>query len=922
MKKRRLDLRVYGRGLNMNSAEVESCLQAQAETIENLLTQLNQTDTAPLASALRAALQREETLKQQCGELLESIYLDVDDDKRMSYLAQSLDSQNRGLQDENARLKQELAVLQEQVGLLRRSSTSPKKQLHKTSPKKQALLEHLLEALATKDMYTAAYKWRDVDYVQLDAESPENNYENLREIVKLRDKQLATLERDLRTKTKEPTMALERLIREIQEKDAEIDLLKNSILNDCDPKDPSPEVRALKDRVYALQLTLERRELDIRELLGEYESLRKELREGHELQSTQQHELSVLKDLPQDFRIQDLIAEAEEAKALLRHREQEASRLLADLVEVQGDRDNLRLKLVQIQTTQDELNSRKTSFEKEAQILRLQTELKLLKSRSPYPDLKECLRRALLRTERSPGAIEQEMKDVLAVVDNELCQRVSEELASFSASLSSGVSTGRQSSRRLNESLNLSPDRSSDVPWNLQRSEHEARQSQSQVDQNKAEVVRMRSLYDEEHKAHQKCLKLLKDAHPSIAEYELMREDYFHGLQANLNRIIEQLTKRVEALVADIRSKNDELLQQEARYEADMKRLADRVKVECARYTEVGERLNQEVARHRETKDRLDAFEAKGSAYGVDEFKRLQGSLRESEMNVGSLQDRVQELQRNLVDKTRHVEELETEVVDLKEQAERIYASEQALYSKLLKSANPQTDILPKRGLEAARLEVQNLTEANLEHQSLLAKLEDEVSLLKGQLTDSKTELHSLGLKHHALIQDYTALKEAHSHEVTELKLKLLSIPEPSFEESNEARGARQAIAELEVELSQARRVAETSAVEAKRLRFEATQFDEAKDAYELKAKQQADSLKTLKLEVARLKRFEEQIDELNTDNEILRQEIEALRTDKAKLRRKFEDSETSRESARQATSEAEDLRNQLDFLKRTVRLT
>lgn len=902
----------------MKAAEIEACLRAQAQTIESLLSQLANSDTAPLASALQAALQREDTLKRQCSELLESMHDNIDEDKRMSNLAQTLDSQNHGLLAENAKLKEELSVFQEQVGVLRRS-VSPLRRL-KSTPKKQAILEHVEESLATKDYFTAGNKWRDADYIMLDADTPEKNFESLREILKLRDKQLATVERDLRTRTKEPTIAIDKLIGEVKEREAEIDLLKNSILRGSTSVNASPEVKTLKDKVQALQTGIDSRERDIRELLGEYETIRKELQAANEKLSWQDQEMAVLKDLPQDYRLEDLVREAEEAKGLLRHKEEETSRLLADLVDAQNERDNLRFKLVQAQSSQEEASNRRVSFEKDAQILRLQTELKLLKSRSPYVDLKERLRRTLQRADFSPSEIDLELKEILSAVDHELSNRVSSELASFTGSFQSQSGSRATSAGLLGDSKSSSMERLN------------PKAQKPDLDHSKAEVSRIRTLYDEEHKAHQKCLKLLRDAHPSIAEYEAMREDYFRGLQANLNRIIEQLTHRVETLVNDIRSKNEELLKQEARYEADLKSTTDKLKIERSKYKELGDRLTQEIARHKETKHRLDSIEDKGVFSSSEEAKRLLTSLRESETNLMSLHDRVQELQLNLAEKTRRAELLEGEVANYKDKAERLRLSEQALYDELVSSGKHQAEgTKTKQGLDLARAELQKLNQESQAQKNTIAQLKDEISQVKEELSDLNTELEEKTTELRALKKENSALKDGQRGEVKELKLKLKALQQQSYEETDDSRRIKDERTTLERELAQARRSVDQITDEVRSLKTEAARLASEKQKAEAaletarldhdsKLKQQTDSLKTLKLEVARLKRIEERSDEASSASQSFKQEIETLRNEKARLKHKLDSLEDSRkEFFGVPARDQEDTRSQIDQLKRSV---
>mmetsp|Transcript_26033 Transcript_26033/g.46174 ORF Transcript_26033/g.46174 Transcript_26033/m.46174 type:complete len:1579 (+) Transcript_26033:307-5043(+) len=914
----------------MKVGELEACLRAQAQTIESLLNQLANSDTAPLASALKAALQREETLKRQCSELLESMHQDITEDKRMSNLAQSLDSQNQNLLAENSRLKEELNVLSEQVGVLRRS-VSPLKgsatKRAKTTPKKQALLEHVEEMLATKDFFTAGNKWRDVDYVFIEGEAAEKNFENLREILKLRDKQMTTMERDLRTKTKEPAIAVEKLIREIKEKDAEIDLLKNSILSNSDVRSAAPEVKALKDKVQVLQDGIDSREHDIRELLGEYETIRRELKDANEKLEEQEQELGVLRDLPQDYRLDDILRELDEAKTLLSHKEHEVSRLLSELVDVQNERDNIRFKLVQSQSSQEEASHRKHSFEKDAQILRLNTELKLLKSRIPYTDLKERLRRSLQKSTSSGAELEFELKEIVAAIDNELSQRISAELASL-PSLNFSESGGHQSRGRYDDSKGLSLEKSQGIDsMKLLRNELENRQALSQ-----AEVMRMRTLYDEEHKAHQKCLKLLKDNHPSIAEYEMMREDYFRGLQANLNRIIEQLTQRVETLVSDIKSKNDEILKQEARYEADIKSLSDKLKSERAKYKELGERLTQEIERHKETKSRLDSTEDKGVYHSSEEAQKLLMSLRDSEMNLTNLHDRVQELQLSLSEKSRRIEILEVEAASYKDQAERLRLSEQTLYNQLVNSGKQQSEgsTRTKQDLELARHEIQNLNAACTSHKNMIGQLEAQAEHLRSEIQELNGNLASKDAKLQALKQENSALKDEQRNEVNSLKLKLQAIQQQSFEESDEMKRGRDERAAIEKDLAHARKIADNATDEALRYKGELARLEadkkkieasleEASQDYEHKMKQQADTIKSMKLEVARLKRIEQQSDEISTDNEIYKQEIETLRQEKARLRRKLDSVEDTRREDSGMLTREDDVRNQYEQLKRTL---
>jgi chromosome segregation ATPase len=878
----------------MKADELELCLRAQAQTIESLLSQLAHSDTAPLAGALQAALQREELLKRQCNELLESMHQDIDDDKRMSVLAQSLDSQNQDLLGANSRLKEEVVVLSEQVNRLRRSA-SPMKS--RTPSKQQAVLEHVEELLATKDFFNAGNKWRDTGYQFIEADSDAKNFENLRDIVKLRDKQLTSAGRDLRTKPKDPNV--DRLIREIKEKDAEIDILKNSVLTAHSPGAAfTPDVRTLRDKVKVLEDGISSREHDIRELLGEYEALRSELKRANEQLSQQEQELAVLKDLPGDYRIEDLVREAEEAKGLLSYKEQEVKGLLEDLVEAQKERESLKYRLSQVQSTHDEAQYRKAAFEKDAQLLRLQTELTILKSRSPYTDLRERLRRALLRTDQSATEAELELKEVLSAVDTELSKRVSEQLAVLEKTWTSDLAKA-------------------------QRLEHESRGTQGLVEQSRAETQRTRALYDTEYKAHQKCLQLLKDSHPSIAEYELMREEYFRGLQANLNRIIEQLTQRVETLAADIRDKNEEILRQEARYEADITAHSDKLKAERAKYKETGDRLNLEIARHKETKSRLDAYEERGVYHTSEDVKRLTGSLRDSELNLTVLQGRVQDLQLQLVEKTRRIELLEREALSYKEQTDRLKASEQALYNELAKVGKQQAE-----GLNRSRQDLEQTQLSNTQKLQI-NQLEEENASLKAELSTVKDDLHSVDSRLQGLRTENSQLKEEQRMEVNDLKLKLQALQHQSFEESDDAlRKLKDKKAGLERELRRAKEQSDQLAEEIKELKAKTAQQELDKQQLEAaleeersKSKQQATSLKQTTLELARLKRIEEQSDELSTDNEIFKQEIETLQQEKQRLRRKLDSIEDSRRvDSGQLVREQDDSRTQLEFMRKEVR--
>jgi DNA repair exonuclease SbcCD ATPase subunit len=406
----------------------------------------------------------------------------------------------------------------------------------------------------------------------------------------------------------------------------------------------------------------------------------------------------------------------------------------------------------------------------------------------------------------------------------------------------------------------------------------------------------------------------------------------------------------VEILVADIKAKNDEITDQEAHFSADIDSLKHKLKAERARCKALEDRLNLEVSRHLDTRSRLDSFEESGIFQNPEDALKLLGSLKDSELNLTSLHDRVQELQQLLVDKTTQVESLEAQVASYRDKTERLRTSEQALYAEVSKTSQRALDLTrAKEELELTRLELHNLTQVSASQRQLIAQLEEERGHLQGELSELRTEvdekdqrLQGVELENGEVMGKLRELQDkltalARKEHMTLLEGDAASCMRVS-RDWGRVDGRKSLVlqetedttwrvkTDLERELSQARRLLDASAAELRTIKEEVTWLEtdnkraesalaDAVRSFELKSRHQEDALKQARLEVARLQSMEDW-----GSSQGLKQEVESLRKEKLRLRRKLESLEDSRRDDSSLQSrQQEDYTLQIEGLRRAL---
>jgi len=211
--------------------EVPRYLETQAKALESALSS-PRASKSQLQKALEDSLKREEALKQQCDQLLETLKSAMSEDEKYAEIMSNMENKELGYQQTIAHLNEELSKFRKTPYL---------------SDHESARLKGLYEEGSLQRFQE---EWAQKAYKSL---KRSDNSEMLRKVVELKDKEIRNL--------KHPSSREQELLNQLKQKDSEIEVLKNTLLGNG------------SQTQVELQKELKEKESDIKELLLEYQRL-------------------------------------------------------------------------------------------------------------------------------------------------------------------------------------------------------------------------------------------------------------------------------------------------------------------------------------------------------------------------------------------------------------------------------------------------------------------------------------------------------------------------------------------------------------------------------------------------------------------------------------------------------------------------
>lgn len=730
-------------------------LQVQAKALETTLQ--------PPARDLHAE-EKIVSLSAQLADMTEG-------EAQLQQLIQQLDQQNKDLYASLTTKERETAFLHDQIKRLQRESTPKKtsKQVYLT-PKKRAAYERISELMAAGDLTQAGLEWKEADYFPVQGEAVERNFDMLREVALLRDKEIASLLGQLKTKEVDLKLATQRLETELQVKDGEMDLLKGS-LGAVELQEPGEDL--LKQRIAHMEETLKGKDGHIAILVEQCESLSGQI-------ATLRSQNESLEGRLRSSIVSHSLEQALAAK------DRETELLVRQSAEAKGQAEALKAQVVKLE---DQLIAAKSSASQTAYVTRLETELKVLRAQGGETGegLRELIQRVVSRSERTMEGMEKEIRDLQNQVEIKVAERVGKQLEAV------GEWTAQEAHLRAY----------------ADRLEREAQLQQSAFESLQLENSRLQSVFEEERRAHAATLKLLQAGHPSLMELEQQREDYLANVQASLSTQIRKLSDRIDILQREIIQKNSEVKDLESKYSQDTADLADKLKDEHTRKLEIAalfkdskaeaDKYKDEVLKLKAALDRREQEVAKAHGAKVREaedavlhqntrISDLESLLKSKDESLSHCKDQQFLLKRQLEDAERSIALLRNQVQDLREPTDpdlrRFEADNMRLRSEIEKMRRgsgqdlseallaKEKELIAARGLMEkyrSQLEIRN-TGKSAEAQAFNALLEEKGNFTKQQ----NAQLEALSADLRKAKDDRSKALE----EVGKLQRLALSLPE------------------------------------------------------------------------------------------------------------------------------------------------
>lgn len=254
-------------GPHLKATELHEQLLIKEEELRNLQDQLHRHDRPPLDSKLSYAklVTLQDKLNAELAEKELQRHSQQDFLSHMHTQAKAIEKLMEEVTDSQPalklieQLKREKLELMQEVEMMRRQAgkAGSSRRAVEMTQKQRAAMEEVNDFLALGEVQRAAEAWRKMDYMDLPDESRERTVMMLREVLKLRDSALSRL----RSATDSANLS-DLLL----EKDAEIDILKNTLLAGSDS---STNTAFLQRQVKALTEELRQKEEEMRDITEE-----------------------------------------------------------------------------------------------------------------------------------------------------------------------------------------------------------------------------------------------------------------------------------------------------------------------------------------------------------------------------------------------------------------------------------------------------------------------------------------------------------------------------------------------------------------------------------------------------------------------------------------------------------------------------
>ena len=592
-------------------------LQVQAKALESTLQ--------PPATDLHAG-EKIVRLSAQLADMTEG-------EAQLQQLIQQLDQQNKDLYASLTNKERETAFLQDQIKRLQRESTPKKtpKQVYLT-PKKRAAFERINELISAGDISQAGLEWCEADYMPVQNEGVERNFDMLREVVRLRDKEITTLQGELKAKTVDLKLASQRMEMELKAKEGEVDLLKGS-LGAVEPEEPGDDM--LKQRIAHMEETLRGKDGHIAILVEQCEALN--------------GQVSALRSQNDSLeaRLRSPVVSHSLEQALVA-KDRETEMLIRQSAEAKGQVEALKAQVVKLE---DQLISTKSSANQTAYIARLETELQILRAHGGSEageGLRDLIQRVVSRSERTMEGMEKEIRELQNQVEIKVAERVGKQM----------------------EAVSEWTAQETQLKAYVDRLERAAQMHQSALESAQLENSRLQGLFDEERRAHAATLKLLQAGNPSLMELEQQREDYLVNVQASLSTQIRKLSDRIDVLQREIIQKNSEVKELEAKYARETTDLAEKLKDEHTRKLEIASLFKDSKAEADNYKEEVVKLKGKVERREQDVAKAQGAKVREAEDAVLQQNNRISDLESLLKSKDESISHSKEQIALLRRQLE------------------------------------------------------------------------------------------------------------------------------------------------------------------------------------------------------------------------------------------------------------
>ncbi|CAG9330717.1 unnamed protein product [Blepharisma stoltei] len=631
----------------------------QAKIIEELLKNDDQSMKSQLTKALEASLQREGELKNQCDQLLETL---------------------KNLIPEETREKQ--TPIRPKY-----SKSSPSRSVKSPSPSRKLANEFLgtseseilYSRLVSGDLENGSKLWKKLGYEKFSTTDFENNYLILQEVVKQRDIKIAKLEADLRIKNKQKNNS--EILAELEQKDNEIELLKNTLLS----KDNGDGNILEKYEQDVLE-----KETEIRELLLEYEKL----------------QISFDNLRMEKMQTDNEIISLREKVAQKSHE----LRTVYEPLAVDDKESLFRSSGLKFNPDQEFEPIKQAYSEAVAYASYLESQLKILKrSKSDIFDLKNEIENIF----KGKSLNDEETDRVYSKINEILQSKIIEQIDSINPSIV--------------QSMKL----------NVEKIESEKLNKEAEIIVLNSEINRLKSFLEVENAIELDIKQKIKDK-SSIEQWKKIKREHVNRVEKVYKTEIEELQSFIKQLQEEISGYLKDITNLKEKHGNDVQDLTNKLKREHDTKKQLAELFAKEKFSHEKSKEMLS------SKVSFD-TEKLAAQLKDAQNALESSNKKIFQLEKEIESNIKIIQNHEKLEIDLNNKIAEVENSKQKLYTELTRLNKKIQEIELEKNKEIQNLkdevtEYEDVMNKNkqeiLEKNEKMAELERENNTMQREIYD------------------------------------------------------------------------------------------------------------------------------------------------------------------------------------------